>query len=220
MAEDWAANVKKYVPDADDGIISGIVRYCGIALQKPDSSLVSMSDFKETGRVRENFLKKKLALTQPDAELDTAIMAVGTRMKAENFKNRVTVYYLLADSFGKLGLFAKAGSATVSADQATPANDPASGLGAAARGAAGSGASPDTPELISATPIAPPAPVAVVPPPPPPASMSPPSEPAAPQPLLDPAALATDDGTGTRWLPWLLIAVGLILLLVLLSRCS
>ena len=70
MAEDWAANVRKYVPDADDGIIAGIVRYCGIALQKRDSSLVSFTDPAETGRVRENFLKKKLGLTIVTEKVD------------------------------------------------------------------------------------------------------------------------------------------------------
>ena len=111
MAEDWAANVKKYVPDADDGIIAGIVRYCGIALQKRDSSLVSFTDSKETDRVRENYLKKKLGLTHSDEKLDAAIADVGLRMKGENFKNRVTVYYLLAEHFGVLGMFSKAGKA-------------------------------------------------------------------------------------------------------------
>ena len=47
MAEDWAADVKKYVPDADDAAIAGIVRYCGIALQKRDSSLVAFGDVTE-----------------------------------------------------------------------------------------------------------------------------------------------------------------------------
>ena len=107
MATDWAANVKKYVPDADDGIIAGIVRYCGIALQKRDSSLVSFTDPAETKRVRENFLKKKLALTDSDEKLDAAIAAVGTRMTGEKSRNRVTVYYLLAEQFGKLQVFAK-----------------------------------------------------------------------------------------------------------------
>jgi len=74
MAEDWAADVKKYVPDADDGIIAGIVRYCGIALQKRDSSLVAFSDPKELSRVRENFLKKKLGLTQSDAVLGSGLI--------------------------------------------------------------------------------------------------------------------------------------------------
>jgi hypothetical protein len=106
MAEDWAVDVKKYAPNADAKAIDAIVRYCGIALRQRDSSLVSFTDAKETDRVRDNFLKKKLGLTAPDAELDKAIAAVGTRMKADRTKNRVTVYYLLAEDFGKLGMFA------------------------------------------------------------------------------------------------------------------
>jgi hypothetical protein len=38
---DWAADVKKYAPAADDKHIAGIVKHCGIALHKTDSSLVS-----------------------------------------------------------------------------------------------------------------------------------------------------------------------------------
>lgn len=105
MAKDWASDVKKYAPNADDKAIAGIVRHCGIALQKVDSSLVSFSDKAETDRVREGFLKKKLALTDDDATLDKAIASVGEKMKEDRTKNRVTVYYLLADHFGKLGLF-------------------------------------------------------------------------------------------------------------------
>ncbi len=105
MAEDWAADVKKFVADADDKVIAAIVRYCGIALQSRDASLVSFSDPEETGRVRENFLKNKLGLTQSDEALDQAIAAVGERMKGTSFRNRVTVYYLLLDHFGLLHLF-------------------------------------------------------------------------------------------------------------------
>lgn len=105
MAMDWAADVKTYAPNADAKAIAGIVNYCGIALQKRDSSLVSFSDPDEVARVRTNFLKKKLGLTNPDAELDTAIKAVGEQMKGDRTRNRVTVYYLLADHFGKLSKF-------------------------------------------------------------------------------------------------------------------
>jgi hypothetical protein len=105
MAEDWAADVKKYVPNADPKAIAGIVRYCGIALQNRDSSLVSFTDKEEVARVRNNFLKKKLGLTNSDAELDKAIMAAGEKMTGDRTKNRVTVYYLLADHFGKLSVF-------------------------------------------------------------------------------------------------------------------
>lgn len=102
---DWAADVKKYAPTADDAVIAGIVKHCGIALRNQDSSLVSFTDKSETDRVRDSFLKKKLALTDDDATLDAAIAAVGAKMKGAARKNRVTVYYLLADHFGKLSLF-------------------------------------------------------------------------------------------------------------------
>ena len=103
---DWAEDVKKYASDADDAAISGIIKHCGIALQSRDASLVSFTDKSELERVRESFLKKKLGLTQSDDELDGAIAVVGEKMKDDRTKNRVTVYYLLADHFGKLSDFA------------------------------------------------------------------------------------------------------------------
>jgi 3-dehydroquinate synthetase len=105
MAEDWTVDVKKYVPNADSKAIAGIVRYCGIALQKRDSSLVAFTDKEEVARVRDNFLKKKLGLSNPDADLDKAIAAIAEQMKNDRTRNRVTVYYLLADHFGKLSAF-------------------------------------------------------------------------------------------------------------------
>src|SRR5690242_19443941 len=105
MAENWSADVKKYGPDANEKVIAGIVKYCGIALQKRDSSLVSFTDKEEVARVRNNFLKKKLGLTNSDAELDKVIMLAADKMKDDRTKNRVAVYYLLADHFGKLSMF-------------------------------------------------------------------------------------------------------------------
>lgn len=106
MSEDWSVDVKNYVKNPDPKAVAGIVRYCGIALQKRDSALVALSDAEEVARVRDNFLKKKLGLSNTDAELDKAIKAVGERMKGDRTKNRVTVYYLLAEHFGKLSAFA------------------------------------------------------------------------------------------------------------------
>ena len=105
MSGNWAADVKKYVSNADEKAIAGIVRYCGIALQKRDSSLVSFTDKEEVARVRDNFLKKKLGLTDSNAEFDHAIKAVADKMKGDRTRNRVTVYYLLAEHFGKLSAF-------------------------------------------------------------------------------------------------------------------
>ena len=115
MAEDWALDVRKYVPNADEAAIAGIIRYCGIALYNRDSSLVSFTDATETDRVRENYCRKKLGLTDPDATIDAAIAQVGKRMGGDRTRNRVTVYYLLADEFGKLGLFGGGAAAPAAA---------------------------------------------------------------------------------------------------------
>ena len=105
MAQDWADNVKKYVPNADDNAIDGIVKYCGIALRNRDSSFVSCSDKSERDRVRDNFLIKKLALTDSEVDLDKAVMEVCETMSGDRDKPRVTFYYLLAQKYGKLDLF-------------------------------------------------------------------------------------------------------------------
>lgn len=105
MTQDWVAGVKKYVPEADDAAIKGIVRHCGISLQSRDASFVSCTDKAERERVRDSFLKKKLALTDAEADLDKAVVAVCERMKADRDKPRVTFYYLLAEKYGKLALF-------------------------------------------------------------------------------------------------------------------
>lgn len=137
MAEDWAIDVRKYAPDADDGVIAAIVRYCGIALQSRDASLVSFSDPVETGRVRDNYCRKKLGLTEPDDVLDTAIARIGERMNGDTTRNRVTVYYLLAEHFGKLGLFgAAAAAAPALAAESVPPPPPVSPAAAAPAAAA------------------------------------------------------------------------------------
>jgi outer membrane protein OmpA-like peptidoglycan-associated protein len=146
---DWAADVKRYVPDADDAVIAKIVRYCGIALRTRDASLVSFTDPKETARVRQNYCRKKLGLEDSDEVLDAAIASVGQRMSDTTFRNRVTVYYLLAEHFGKLSVFgapvAAAAAAAVAAPPAAPvaANDgeaPIAPLAAAAPAAAAAAA--------------------------------------------------------------------------------
>ena len=102
---EYLDNVKKYSANADEKVVAGIVKHCGIALRSKDASLVSCSDKSELERVRESFLKKKLALSDSDADLDQAIQGVCTQMKEERNKSRVTFYYLLAEKYGKQSLF-------------------------------------------------------------------------------------------------------------------
>ena len=102
---DYTENVKKYAPHVDAEAVAGIVKHLGIALHTRDASLVAATDPEELKRVREGFMKKKLALTDSDAELDAALHDVMVRMKGEHDKHRVTVYYLLAEKYGKLAHF-------------------------------------------------------------------------------------------------------------------
>ena len=104
-APDYLADVKKYVPHPDEAAVAGIIKHLGIALRGKDSSLVAASDPEELKRVREGFMKKKLALTESDAHLDAAIKDIMVKMKAEHNKGRVTVCYLIAEKFHKLSLF-------------------------------------------------------------------------------------------------------------------
>lgn len=103
---EYTDDIAKYTSGVNEAAVSGIVKHLGIALRSNDASLVSATDPAELERVREGFLKKKLARTESDADLDAAIGAVMTKMKAERNKSRVTVYYLLAEHYGQLDNFA------------------------------------------------------------------------------------------------------------------
>jgi predicted TIM-barrel fold metal-dependent hydrolase len=99
---DHHADLKKYVPEANDKAVKAIIKHLGIALKGTDTALVSCSSKDELDRVRESWCKKKLALTQSDADLDKDIKAICERMKGDRNKSRVVFYYLLAEKHAKL----------------------------------------------------------------------------------------------------------------------
>ncbi len=105
MAEDWAADIKKYAPHADDAVIAKLLSTYRLVLSDRDSAYVAASDPAEVATVRTNFLKGKLGLTQDDATLDAAIKDVAAVMKDDRTKSRATMYYLLAEKFKKLDVF-------------------------------------------------------------------------------------------------------------------
>ncbi|POO57750.1 DUF2853 family protein [Agrobacterium rosae] len=97
---DYLADVKIYDADADEAVVNKIVKHLGIALRNRDSSLVSTSDPEELGRVKANWIGKKLGVTGPDA--DKAVEETVAAMKADRTKSRVTFYYLVAKHLDKL----------------------------------------------------------------------------------------------------------------------
>ena len=105
MTTDWASDVRKYAPEASSEVVAKIARYCGIALQSRDASLVALSDLTEVARVKDGFIRRKLGVDLPEAEVDKALASVAETMKGDRTKNRVTVYYLLAERFDRLSAF-------------------------------------------------------------------------------------------------------------------
>ncbi len=114
----YIEHIKKYTNPVNEAAVEGIVKHLGIALRNRDSSYVASTDPEEMKRVRESWLKKKLALPGTDAELDKAVHAVTDKMHADRLKDRVTVYYLLAEHFKKLETLVKPASTKAAAPKA------------------------------------------------------------------------------------------------------
>lgn len=104
MIDQYVKEIEKYRSAVNETAVAAIIKHLGIALKSPDASLVSCTSVPELIRVRESWLRKKLALTADDATLDKAIADVCATMKGEGKKSRVTFYYLLADNLGKLNV--------------------------------------------------------------------------------------------------------------------
>jgi len=78
---------------------------CGPSIYNRDSSTVSASDQSELDTVKNNFLIKKLGLSDGPA-LDEAIDAVMEQYgRSERTKYRAVVYYLLAKHFNKESVY-------------------------------------------------------------------------------------------------------------------
>ena len=57
---DYLTDIRKYTAEVNEAAVAAIVKYCGIALQRADSSLIATSDKQEVTAVREGFAAKKL----------------------------------------------------------------------------------------------------------------------------------------------------------------
>ena len=85
MTENKAA-VGKYSSSVNDAALAGLAKTYALVLSKKDTQYVACSDAKERDTVRTNFLQKKLGLTNAEAELDAAVLAVCEKNKSEKIK--------------------------------------------------------------------------------------------------------------------------------------
>jgi hypothetical protein len=101
---DYVEDLKKYTKTVDEDAVKAMANTYRLVLSQPDSAVVAFGDPGELERVKANFLVKKLGLPD-DESLDEGIAAVGAKRKGVSRKNRLVVYYLLAEHFGKLDAF-------------------------------------------------------------------------------------------------------------------
>jgi hypothetical protein len=104
----YAADLKDkcgMTPDMD--LLTKVVIGCGPSIYNKDASTVAGSQESELLTVKNNFLIKKLGLSD-SADLDKAIDAVLTTYgKSNKSKYRAVVYYMLAVHFKKESVYAK-----------------------------------------------------------------------------------------------------------------
>lgn len=105
--EAMIAEAKKLNLNISDELISKVAIGLGPVLYNKDTATVACSQASELETVKTNFLKKKLGLTNDDAELDAAIKEVCVTLGTANkSKYRVHFYALLAIKFNKESIYA------------------------------------------------------------------------------------------------------------------
>lgn len=98
----YAADLKeKCGMTADMDLLTKVTIGCGPSIYNRDASTVSATDKAEPDTVKNNFLIKKLGLSD-GPKLDEAIdKAMDTYGRSTRAKYRAVVYYLLTKHFGK-----------------------------------------------------------------------------------------------------------------------
>lgn len=91
-------------PDMD--LLTKVTIGCGPAIYNADAATVAASQAAELETVKENFLIKKLGLSDGPALMDAIDSVIETYGKSERNKYRAVVYYMLVKHFKKEGVYA------------------------------------------------------------------------------------------------------------------
>ena len=95
---------REYDADVDPAVVTKIEKHLGASLSNKDSKYVACSDETELETIVKGFMAKKMGIDDKDAAMEK-VKAVCETMKPTRMKNRVTFYYLLAKTEGKLAEF-------------------------------------------------------------------------------------------------------------------
>lgn len=90
-------------PDMD--LLTKVTIGCGPAIYNADSSTVAATQPAELETVKNNFLIKKLGLSDGPELMEAINEVIETYGRSERNKFRVVVYYMLAKHFGKEAVY-------------------------------------------------------------------------------------------------------------------
>ncbi|MEM8631489.1 MAG: DUF2853 family protein [Pseudomonadota bacterium] len=92
--------------DPDMDLLTKVTIGCGPAIYDADASTVASSQPGELETVKNNFLIKKLGLSDGPELMDAIESVIETYGKSERNKYRAVFYYLLTKHFGKESVYA------------------------------------------------------------------------------------------------------------------
>lgn len=98
---------EKFNVNVDNELLTNITVSLGPSIYNSDAATVSSSDESEVQRVKDNFLIRKLSLTD-QSDMDKALDEVFyTYGKTNRNKYRAVIYYMLTKHFNKESVFMK-----------------------------------------------------------------------------------------------------------------
>ncbi|MEL6916408.1 MAG: DUF2853 family protein [Bacteroidota bacterium] len=102
----YAAHIKeKFGESADMDFLEKVAKGLGPAIYNKDASTVSGTDDKELETVKNNFLIKKLGMSDSPALMDGINTVIEKYGSSERSKYRAVVYYMLAKHFNKESVY-------------------------------------------------------------------------------------------------------------------
>ncbi|MAQ37501.1 hypothetical protein BMI91_15765 [Thioclava sediminum] len=107
LIEKYAEDLKSkcgMTPDMD--LLTKVTIGCGPSIYNADSSTVAATDKAELETVKDNFLVKKLGLSDSPALMDAIDSVIETYGRSERNKYRAVIYYMLTKHFGKESVYA------------------------------------------------------------------------------------------------------------------
>lgn len=106
LIEKYAADIKeKFGETPDMDFLTKVTVGLGPAIYNADASKVSGSDDKELATVKNNFLMKKLGLSDGPQLLEAINQVIDRYGRSEKNKHRAVIYYMLAKHFGKESVY-------------------------------------------------------------------------------------------------------------------